>query len=153
MKASNMVLAKDLELQPGTLLHSGKGWHLRVHLEENYDKFEGAISLAPDTLGEYSHLENASSCLALLPRVQLEARIIGDLQGPGLAPPGSLAWGVSGLSIVAVVRNRLFVGLNGLESDDISRDKHFFAPHWGLWVVDGDGKDVYGAPLLTVKAG
>lgn len=153
MKASNMVLAKDLELQPGTLLHSGNEWHLRVHLEENLQKYEGVVSLGATSLGEYRNLDHPSSCLALLPRLQVEARFIGDIQGPGAAPPGSLVWGREGLSLVGVVGSRLFVGLNGLESDDVLRDKHFFATHWGLWIVDGDGKDVYDTPFLTVKAG
>jgi len=152
-KASAYVLAKDYDLLPGTILNSGKQWFLRTHLEENHNKYEGIIALTGDRPGEYQHLHNPSQCIAIPQAITLEARVIGDLAGPGRPPHGALVWGLGGLSIAGIFGGNFFVKLDGLEADDVLRDKSFYATKWGMWIVDGDGNALDEEPLFTVKAG
>ncbi|MBN5028197.1 hypothetical protein JY419_02000 [Stenotrophomonas maltophilia] len=151
INANSLVLAKDLELPPGAILYSNGAWRLRVHLEENGKQYEGTVALTGERPGEYGHLEYPSSCLAIPKAVSLEVRVVGAPDGPGEAPFGSLAWGPNGVSLVGFVRGPFWVTFSGLESNDLPILKDFHAKHWEMWAVDGNGDEVGGAPLFTVK--
>ncbi|HHA2740073.1 TPA: hypothetical protein ACOFBV_001268 [Stenotrophomonas maltophilia] len=152
MKASNLVLAKDVDLKPGTFFHSGTGWHLRLLLEDSTQKYEASIGLTGDDLGEFNFLDQPSSCMALLPRVKLQARVAGDISGPAAPPPGSLVWGRTDISIATGEAGAKFVLLSGTEADDVLPTKCFYATEWGLWEVDDLGNAIHSEPLLIVKA-
>ncbi|MCM5542802.1 hypothetical protein [Xanthomonas hortorum] len=76
--------------------------------------------------------------------------LIGEIQGPGRPLPGSLTWTVGGELVLAW--GEFFATFDGFESKDVNKREAFYVTHWGVWVIDGNGKPASPDPLFVIGA-
>ncbi|MCF8838429.1 hypothetical protein QYZ29_21550 [Xanthomonas campestris pv. campestris] len=159
IKASAVTPAKAIELAPGALFVIKQEWYLRVQLTGHYEPIvESAIQLGG---GTEVFDPSGERCITLAPNHSFEVRLIGAIDGPG-APPhgapngprwvphGSLTWTVGGKLVIAW--EKLYLTLDGLESNEVNPHDAFYVTHWGVWGLDPDGKQISPEPLVVIGA-
>ncbi|APP84812.1 hypothetical protein ABQZ99_010605 [Xanthomonas hortorum pv. vitians] len=148
IKASAVTPAKAIELAPGALFTIETNWYLRALLKGQQEQdIESAIPLSEGA--EFIHV-GAERCIALAPFHSYECRLIGEIQGPGRPLPGSLTWTVGGEPVLAW--DKFFATFDGCESKDVNKREAFYVTHWGVWVIDGNGKPASPDPLFVIGA-
>lgn len=151
MKASFFRIARDFDLPAGSMIQHGKDWLLRSKLVSQNEEQAAALWLSGDGLGTFQLLESPSRCVTLDPALKLELRIDGFIEGPSGAPLGSLTWSEDGLSQAICAADGRFMTIDGVSSKQFLGPRAFFARNWSIWIVDKDGKDIAGGPLVTVN--
>jgi hypothetical protein len=152
MKASFFRIGRDLDLPAGSLIQQGKDWLLRSTLSSQNEERAAALWLNGDGVGTFQLLDGVSRCVTLDPALKLELRIDGPIEGPAGARLGSLIWSEDGLSRAICAADGYFMTMDGVHSKEFAGTRSFFALNWSIWIVDKDGKDVAGGPLVTVNS-
>ncbi|MFA0924948.1 hypothetical protein [Xanthomonas fragariae] len=148
IKATALTLATAIELQPGAVFTANGHWYLRADVSDRADVEPAAIPLSK---GAEFHWLASDKCLALAAGCRYELRIIGPIKGPGKPGHTSLVWCNDGSLGVAI--KDYFIAFTGVETKDVNvRAGTFSAPHWGAWVIDGNGKPASPDPLFVIGA-
>lgn len=152
IKARLFQIKNDYDLALGSLIQHGDDWSIRAAVDYRGEKAQLTLSLTGEQMGQFSYLHNASRCVALDPDLKLELRVDGKVEGPGSPPVGSLVWSVEGTSQAICAKEGFFMTMAGMQSKAFSGHRAFFARNWSIWIVGEDGKDIGGAPLVSVNA-
>ncbi|WP_367899684.1 hypothetical protein [Xanthomonas oryzae] len=151
IKATALTLATATELLPGAVFTNNGHWYLRADFDDRANVAPVAIPLSKGAELRWLTYEK---CLALAAGYRHELRIIGPIKGPGRPDHTCLVWSNDGSLAVAIdySNNDYIVFPTGVVMEDSNvRDGRFFAPHWGVWVIDAAGTQVGDAPLFIVN--
>ncbi|AMV05376.1 hypothetical protein [Xanthomonas citri] len=150
INANIFQLAKAIDLTAGTLFTIEEQWYVRGQLHNNHQQLvESAIPLTPGA--DYFDL-GGQHCIALARPHTIECRVIGPIRGPGRPLPSSLTWTVTGDIVYTEPVSKKFITFAGEESNGVNAREAFFAGHWGIWVLDANGKEVSRDPLVVIGA-
>lgn len=149
IRASAFVLKRGIDVPLGSVFTFEENWFFRAQVGDRRNIQDVGINL---TDGAQSiELTDPTNAITLAPDLELEYRVIGAIRGPGTPPLASLAWSVGGGHAISMVDK--FIALDGgKETTDVRIGHVFFATHWGVWVIDTNGKPISPDPLFVIGA-
>lgn len=148
VRANAFVLQRDIDVPRGSIYCTEKQWFLRALIHEDHggDSLEVGIRLSN---AELYVVHRPTNAISLAPGLALQARVIGEVSGPGVPPKTSLVWTADGGQAISM--GNYFVNIDGNETKEVSKAAAYFATHWGVWLIDADGKEVGTDPLVVIK--
>ncbi|MEQ7767170.1 hypothetical protein [Xanthomonas hortorum] len=149
IRANAFVLKKDIDLPHGAIFCVDKRWFLRALIHRDWREGDLEVGIHLATAEDHT-IELPTNALTLADGLAYEARVMGEVSGPGAPPKASLVWRADGGHAIAM--DDLFMCLSGKKAMSIQKTSAYFATRWGVWVIDADGKDVSREPLAIVDA-
>ncbi|WOP54533.1 hypothetical protein R5576_21905 (plasmid) [Xanthomonas euvesicatoria] len=147
VRANAFVLQRDIDVPRGSIYCIEEQWFLRalVHEDHGGDSLQVGIRL---NNAELYVVHRPTSAITLAPGLALQLRVIGEVSGPGVPPKTSLVWTSDGGHAISM--GNFFVNFDGNETAEVNKSAAYFATHWGVWVIDDDGKPVSPDPLAII---
>ncbi|MDO0811554.1 hypothetical protein VDP73_21230 [Xanthomonas campestris pv. campestris] len=147
LKPDSFVIARATDLLPGAIFTTGGNWFMHALVFRNYAPAHAAVAL---TFKGATNFIQGEMGVTLAPRLKAEIRVIGPIQGPGTPPPASIAWTDSDEPVIVAADT--LITFAGAESSAINRLDAFYATHWGVWVLDAEGRELSRDPLFVIGA-
>lgn len=147
LRPDSFVIARVIDLPAGAIFTTGGNWFMHAVVFRNWTTTSAAVAL---TFNGATAFIQSEMGVTLAPHLKAEFRVIGPIQGPGTPPPASIAW--TDADEPVIVATDALITLAGAESSTINRYDGFYATHWGVWVLDAEGREITREPLFVVGA-